>query len=290
MARENPLVTLGVPRAVIIHEKASRNLGGILQVAETLYRDLGRRYHPDNLESGDPDLMRTFTDAIEELRDPDALDLYVDELVGTEDIEEAYWHRQTRQLAARDSAALSRLAEGFTHIDQFRALGITQPTSYLADLYGGRVVIDVLSPSEACAHVADMYEEVTSPPDFLDAKLEVKYLRGVWRESYINTAYEKRWMQFRRFSSNETAMLVGFVALPQHGNQPVPTDLSAQTMIGAMRPEQLDWSIPTDCWFLPGLRFAGDAPDRPALVLYKPGRQGLFAVTGYTLGSAPIKN
>lgn len=285
MGRENPLITLGVPKRVLVREQAFGTQEDVLKIAEANYRTLSKRYHPD-LPGGDADLMAELGDAIDELRDKDALEFYIDELVGESDIEGLYQQQQQRKLMMRDNKALSRLAGGYAFVDQFEALGIAKPTSYIADLSGQRIIVDVLSPSKATARVTDLENGAENPTGHYD--IEVAYRKGVWREAFLDHNQRKHWEPYTTLISTEQVKLIGFVSYPDVSSDGVVRDASVRaTLDSSIRQATLDWDVPQNCWFLPELLFAKDEPKKvDGLVLYKEGR---FAVTHVLLGTASMK-
>lgn len=296
MGSENPLITLGVPKRVLVHEQTFGTPGDVLKLAEANYRTLSKRYHPD-LPGGDASLMAELGSAIDELRDIDALEFYIDELVGENDIEALYQRKQVERLVSRDSAALSHLAKGFAFIDQFAALGITQPTSFIAELesLGGKVVIDVISPSRARARVTDVEADDFDPQyaKYTSASnAQAKYYRKVWRTLTFKEEGPtvKAWQIHSRFATDESVRLVGFIGdnvRHPEGTPVIFSDVRTASIDAPVRQPKLSWELPEDCWFLPELRFSDTLPGRVGgLVLYKEGR---FAVTSEVMGSASIK-
>lgn len=278
MARENPLITLGVPKSVLVHEQAYGTLAGVLKIAEANYRTLTKSYHPD-LPAGNDTLMTAFGDAIEELRDPDALAFYVEELVEVQDVQGLYLQQQSQQLVVRDAEAVSRMAEGFTFFNQFEMLGITKPTSYIADLHGQRAVLDVLSPSRSRVRVTDLTSESPVGATF---STQARYRKGVWQESYSDANYGKHWYSFTDFLTDESVKIVGFA--PERLGANANVDAPRRKMIGSpVSQMKLAWQVPADSWFLTELCYNRDVSSHPRLVLYK---HGQFAVTDQLMASA----
>lgn len=281
MARENPLLTLGVPRVVIEREKAFGTSEGVLKIAEAIYRSLAKRYSAD-LADGDAELMTLFSQAIEELRDPDALEFYIDELVGAADVRELYSQKQARQIVTRDTRALARVAANLAFVDQFALLGIEEPTSYLMDFHGQRAVIDVLSPDRTRVRVTDLTEE--DQAGFTNVN-GYKYEKGVWKESYLDTSYHEYWFAFERFISDEVVRVVGLAPERIDSTTKKVTDTPKHTMLDApVTQVRLGWQKPEHSWFLSEMHHDPAAP-LPRLILLK---QGQFAVTDRLLGVAPF--
>lgn len=287
MGHENPLITLGVPKRVLVHEQAFGTPADVLKLAEANYRTLSRRYHPD-FPGGDADLMTELGDAINELRDPDALEFYINEIVGEDDIEGLYQQKQAQKLVTRDDAALSHLARGYAFIDQFAALGITEPTSFFAEMSDLKIVIDVVSPSEARARVIDPRDD-TDPLYIRNTSKsndETSYSRGNWRMLALFDD-RKRWQVYSHYVGDESVKLVGYIGARPHRPAKTVPDMVRMQLDTVVREPKVDWIVAKDCWFLPKLHFA-DSPQLGAgLVLYKDGR---FAVVDKLLGFASIKN
>ncbi len=281
MARDNPLIALGVPKSVLVHERAYGTDAEVLKVAEANYRTLSKRYHPD-LPTGNDVLMTALGDAIEELRDPDALTFYIDELVDNTDVHGLYLQQQSQRLMARDTEALSRVSAGLAFVDQFEILGITEPTSYLMALQGQRVVVDVLAPTRTRARTTDLSTEDnvgwTNSNDF-------SYRNGTWWESYLNEGGKQRWQEFTDFISDEQVRVVGFAPELLDGSVKDSVNPPLRSMIDtSVSQHRLGWQTAEDSWFLRELHYDREAR-LPRLVLLRKGR---FATTDRLLGVAPF--
>jgi hypothetical protein len=288
MVFENPLITLGIPRAVLVHELAGNNLADILKLADANYKTFVKQYHPDR-PSGDEDLMTAFGKAIQVIQDPKILEFYVKELVGQKDVDALRLQGQSQKLLNRDTQALSHLASGMQHLDQFRALGISTPTTFIAALGGQRVVINVTSPTSAFARITNLENGSENLDGFYS--LEVEYRERVWREAHLDERQDKHWTAYTDFGAFiGNIKLIGFVPHRPKDERPAGPELefdSSKVMLDApTRQLTLDWINPEDCWFLPKLVFANSIPKQiDGLVLYKEGR---FAITGDLLGMAPL--
>lgn len=280
MPHENPFLTLGIPKSALVVEKAADNMERVLGLAEATYRVLSRQYHPDR-RGGSAELFAQFTAAIDELRDPETLEFYLSELVGSADVQALRQQRQAQALVSRDTASIERLAQGFAFVDQFSALGITVPTTYFAEFQTQRIVVDVLSPGRGRARVIDV-EDMPDNAGVYD--INVRYREGSWEESSVDESYRKHWHRFGSFVTDESIKLVGFVP-KQTASQAAFDSSSRQMLESAHRQIRLSWQRPSDCWFLSELRYADDMPRSALCVLY---RQGRFAVTDTLMGSAPI--
>lgn len=279
MERGNPLLVLAVPRQVLLFEAAAENWSRILELAEAAHKTLVKVYHPDR--GGNEELMGLFTEAIKELREPDAVEFYAQELVGEQDIQGIYRQQLAQKLVVRDTAALRRLAEGFAFIDQFALLGITAPTSYFAALSSQRLVIDVTTPGEGRVRTTaldDIAEDLSLVPE------QAAYENGAWSETYLDEHHQQHWYQFGKYVSDGSAKLVGFV---QANEDYSPSEKTSQRrMIESISGDlRLAWHDPEDCWFLSSLRSAENKPAQAFCVLY---RAGKFAVTGHLIGSAAM--
>lgn len=280
----NPLITLGISIAALVHEKAFGSPENVLKLAESNYRSLAKIYHPDNPD-GNSELMSTFSRAIEELRDKEALKFYVDELISEQDVDEFYRYQQYQQLVSRDDKAIARLVRGYSYINQFHPLGITKPTSFIADFYFQRVVIDVLSPYKSVARVTGLDDRTDNHAGLCNH--EVVYRRGVWREAYVDQSQRKRWISHNTFISTEQVKLIGFVDESSYIRNTQPSNKMRSSYELESNHELLAWDFPQNCWFLPKLVFARDRPQQiSGLVLYK---KGLFAITNELLGTSLIK-
>lgn len=294
MPKTNPLVVLGLPQGALAHEVSAGNWSRIRELAEAQHRLLAKTYHPDR-DHGDADLMAMFSGALEELSHPDDVKFYARELVGRTDVQMLRERRAALSLVDRDTRALQALAEGFQFFDQQAMLGITVPTTFMAAFDGQRMIIDVSNASSARVRITDLHDQ---PEEMaaLHENLKVEYHEGSWSEAYyrcIRPDHEVsldheceptlHWHRFVRFSSDESAKLVGFV----------PSDVMTQTgwssdraMLESPQGEvRIDWQEPKHCWFLSELRYSADAASAVRCVLYRGGR---FAITDMLLGGAPL--
>lgn len=281
MARENPLITLGIPRSVIMHEMAHGSGSSLLKTAELAYRSLARQYSAD-LPGGSADLMTDFNAAIEELRERGAVVAYAKELVSAQDVRDLYLRQQAQQLVKRDAETLPRVAAGLAFADQFAVLGIEGPTSYLLDFQGQRLVLDVLSPFEARARLTDIPPETPVGSNHTN---EVGSLNGIWREAYVDGRYRKHWVPFDTFVTDETVRVVGFGPEDLRKSDGVIANPPVRVMLKApVTQVRLSWLSPTDSWFFSQLHY--DRTVRfPRLVLF---RNGQFAITGPLMGKRPL--
>lgn len=279
MAGENPLLIMGVPRAVIVREKALGSIDVVLKVAEANYRSFAKRYASD-LSEGDAELMVMFSQAIEELRDPDALEFYIEELVGATDVQDLYLRKQAQQVVSRDTEALSRMAAGLAFVDQFEMLGITESTSYILGFHGQRIVLDVMSTTTTRCRTTNLPPEVPISASFNG---EMQYRKGVWHEAYVDGSYRKHWVPFEEFISDEVVRVVG---LAPHTlvRDTVISNPPHRALTGTSSRAVLGWQAPLDCWFLRGLHYDRNA-EYFRTVLFK---HGQFAVTDQLMGSAPF--
>lgn len=93
MSAENPLLILGVPKHVLATAIKDRNFKLALDVAESNYKTLVKHFHPDRHTELEPtqkvayeDYMVQIADAVDELRDIDALEYYVNELISKSEV------------------------------------------------------------------------------------------------------------------------------------------------------------------------------------------------------------
>lgn len=277
--RENPLLVLGVPKAALVREVARGARGDTLKLAEAQFRTMSRLYHPD-LPDGDLDTYSVFGDAISELRNPAALEYYIDELLGTDDLSALYQRRAQVAERARDDRTIGNLVRSFDFADQFAILGVNGPTSLIGSLDGQRVVIDVYQPHRAVAKLAS-YDETVQPHEGFS------YTNGIWSEKALRvsegfdpiygestddpTASETT-VAYDSFITKERVTVVGFVSA---SSRPSDAKSSAQSMIESGGSDvRLSWQEPQHSWFLPFVRFERTEGSE-SLVLYK---HGMLAV------------
>lgn len=291
MAHENPLLTLGVPKLVLTRELAAGTPEEVVKLASKLYRVLSQRYHPD-MPSGDADLMGTLSSAFEQLSDPDGLEFFIEELIGSADLEGLYRQQQASRLVSRDTAALQRLAAGMVFTDQFRALELDGPTSFLVSVAGNRLVVEVVSSTSATAKMVTVEDDAP-------ISMVVEYIDGTWHEENgestdLNDDEEAdiqspnfviKMVPYDAFASSEPIQVVGFVSSSwMDGPDSTDRDQSYDTTAIGGGQFRLNWEDPADCWFLEHLTY-GTPPRNSCLVLH---RGGKFALTGSILGTAPL--
>jgi hypothetical protein len=251
MAGENPLITLGVPRHVLVVAVKDKNPKLALDIAEANYKTLAKKFHPD-LPGGDADYMSSLGDAMEEIRDLDALDYYLSELVGRHDVADAKVQEKVRKSAAqiekRDTFSLRALADLFEYVDQFTMLGLRKPTTFFT--YGQTVTMTVDVSDENKAEIVGYQNEA------MDMSVsEFRYTSGKWQFKNEDIDAKKMWHELGDPSVKLSAKVVGYVIRDR--NVEVELDSDVQALGAGEKIKDLQWTKASDCWFLPFISFGG---------------------------------
>ncbi|OYX53396.1 hypothetical protein B7Y92_03085 [Candidatus Saccharibacteria bacterium 32-50-13] len=282
MNPENPLLTLGVPQPLLVKAAAEDDYSLIQRSAEIQYRQLARWFHPDNLETGDVALMGKISDAMDQIRDPDVVAIFVEELVGRGDLIDMSQRQLMKSLQERDRQAIDGLASTLEHGDQFRSLGVSTPVSLIAALESQRVIINVLTPSRSEILVTPLIPE-TSVPEFGDT--QVLYRNRRWHEMYLDGDGRERYVPIDGRSSRYEATIVGFI--DHRVESSVASHRAVFELEADVRQASLNWSKPTDAWYLQYLQADGQIPSSATgVVLYANGK---VALTEQLLGVADME-
>lgn len=294
MAGDNPLIALGVPRHVLVLAVKDKNPKLALDIAEANYKTLAKKFHPD-LPGGDADYMSALGDAMEEIRDLDALDYYLSELVGRSDVSEAKIQQKVRKSAAliekRDTFSLRAIAELFEYVDQFTLLGLRKATSFIT--FGQEVTMTVDVREEETAEIVGYLNTD------MDASVnEFRLTASGWQFKNASFEAKKSWQVLGDANVKLSAKVVGYVIRDR--NEEVELDNEVQAIGAGARIKDLAWTKASDSWFLPYISFGGlpvtekeslDAFNMQ-LVLYRRDDdtdENLFSVTQRILKFAPIK-
>ena len=294
MAIDNPLIALGVPRHVLILAVKDKNPKLALDIAEANYKTLAKKFHPD-LPGGDAVYMSQLGDAMEEIRDLDALDYYLSELVGRGDVAEAKVQQKVRKSAAliekRDTFSLRALTELFEYVDQFTMLGLRKPTTFIA--YGQEVTM-TLDVSDS-----DSSEILCYTENDMDLSVkEFKFAAGKWQYKHAELDTKMKWQDLGDPDLRIYAKAIGYVIRDR--DQEVELDTEVQALGGGAKVKDLTWTKASDSWFMPFISFGGLPvtekesldPFNLQIVLHRRDEdtdENLFSVTQRVLKFAPIK-
>ncbi|MEY2672221.1 MAG: hypothetical protein RLZZ508_98 [Actinomycetota bacterium] len=294
MASDNPLLALGVPRHVLVLAVKDKNPKLALDIAEANYKSLAKKFHPD-LPGGDAAYMSALGDAMEEIRDLDALDYYLSELVGRSDVAEAKVQAKIKKSAAqlekRDSFSLRAVADLFEYVDQFTMLGLRKPTSFIT--FGQEVTMTVsVTDSDSSEIVAYRNPEMDLSVE------EFRLTAGKWQFKNPTLDSKKAWQELGDPDMKISARAVGYVIRDR--NEEVELDNEVQALGSGAKIKDLQWTKASDSWFLPFISFGGLPvtekesldPFNLQLVLHKRDEdteENLFSVTQRVLKFSAIK-
>jgi hypothetical protein len=294
MAGDNPLIALGVPRHVLVLAVKDKNPKLALDIAEANYKSLAKKFHPD-LPGGDADYMSALGDAMEEIRDLDALDYYLSELVGRGDVSEAKVQAKIKKSAAviekRDTFSLRAVAELFDYVDQYTLLGLRKDTSFIT--FGQEVTMTVDVKEEETAEIVGYLNTD------MDASVnEFRLTTNGWQFKNATFETKKSWQDLGEANVKLSAKVVGYVIRDR--NEEVELDNEVQAIGAGAKIKDLAWTKASDSWFLPYISFGGLPvtekesldPFNLQLVLYRRDddtEENLFSVTQRVLKFAPIK-
>ena len=302
MTHDNPLKVLGVPPALINRAYQSRKhpddsgreipqaeLSKIRAYAESALRLLSREFHPD-LPHGDAQIMATLTESADDVRNLDALEYYIFDLVGQGTLKNtaaAARFKTGQENADRALDSLTRLPE---HVSQFSCLGISTPVSIIAALGENVCEVDVIDHDWAKVRVGR---------DF-SAMLPLRFRTGRWEQRSgvdLERADGRTWHKLAKFDPWEEVRVIGTVAIPRSHVTGEWQQCRYRLGLGSGTTNdfpELQWTRGSETWYLPNLQLGtlddvlsdADRSDNTALVLWKDGK---FAVTGRILASKEVE-
>lgn len=207
MAGDNPLIALGVPRHVLVLAVKDKNPKLALDIAEANYKTLAKKFHPD-LPGGDADYMSALGDAMEEIRDLDALDYYLSELVGRKEVLQATANLTDfhSDRLTKDTESLKSVLTVFDNLDQFALLGIRSPVTFITYRTGLITVINVLNSqeSELLIYNRPMIQDLESTEmcEFLEGTWKIKNLKKNILQEQLNTLIARQEKELEEFDSS----------------------------------------------------------------------------------------
>lgn len=274
----NPFITLGVPKDLVVHQYTQGNLRPLQQIAEGYFKVLSKVYHPDRPD-GDSDKMALFTEAIEQLRDPDGLEYYVSEMLDTASAARYETKQILRSLELQREATIEALASSLWHINQFDVLGLMEPTSLLVEMGPNRLILDVLSPSRT---VLRRPKPTTELPERVDTP---RYENGHWTEVYSDGKSVEHY-------AHTDVVDVGDVRVAGSVRYGRGLDLSGDSTTHVSLENSLkltahvDWLMPLQAWYLPHLQGQPIGINEGEVVVTANGR---VALLGLIVATAPLQ-
>ncbi len=253
----NPLSTLGIPVDLLVREYQQGSLGTVLTLAEGFYKVLTKQYHPDR-PSGDADLMISFTEALEELKDPDGLEYYIEDYLEGDNRAQAQNRQEVSQMHQRRDDGFDALAGALAFVNQFEMLQVDTPQSVFVRTSGTEAfVLEVLSPSETRLYRSEV--PISWPVD--EGSQSPTYRDGLWVDDVMtaeNTAgtfvHDQLTLldpSVRLVGGYTAAYVRAHARATQTSNGSVFSEFNLGPGSGKL---QFDWSPPRTTWFVPGLR------------------------------------
>lgn len=271
----NPLQTLGVPLTLIMREHDQGELSGLMELVESQYKSLSKRYHPDR-PTGNADVMSQLTAARYELDDLETLAYYVDELLGVEDVDKSERREILRQREEQRERAYKAALKLLVHCNQFEILGISVPTSFLIDFSDERAILDVTAPDKT------NFSLVSNTDSKELSGLYPRYNEGVWSEALTDQDIAGQRVQYARPRSQGEIRVIGGVEPRPDRVQDSGPVLRSAWHLDEGTSHGVTWSKASEAWFMPHL---GSYRDGDHVVMMK---NDSVAITGMVLASAPI--
>lgn len=276
--RDNPLAVLGIPKAVVVHAHTTGQYDIVSRTIQATYRAYGKILHPD--VGGDESLWVALGEALKELSDPDALSYFIKEWVGETDVM-GVRRKKVADDNRRDlETTIHSLTHGIQFADQFRLLGITQPTTFVT-LFGlTMMVLDVKSPTLTLARL--VAHSLTEFSNLVES--ELNYKKGQWSELVFKSerARRKTRVVFDEFAVQKEVTLIGYAPVLSL-NRSIASDKAS--LEAGPPTSAINWESPASAWFMPKLRLRPDDAHHFGFVACKAGR---VAHLGMCLASAPL--
>lgn len=249
--RTNPLVLLGVPKALLVREQGRPAV--ILTLVEGFYKTLAKQYHPDALD-GDAELMASLSEAFEELRDPDGLEYYLDELLESGVESNVHSADSVLRMEERRKRTFTATASMLPFVNQYEVLNVDRPTSFYFMAEGAPVIVDVTSCMDAAISVSRTPDEIVLSSDSLINAPKLSYRNGLWHDSYQVGDQAHKFVH-DGLTRVADARVVGSY---EHGYANEFKRLQGSSFseyslpVGTSR-FRLDWTEPEHAWYLGGL-------------------------------------
>ena len=270
--------------------------GALPKVAEQTVKAASRHLHPDvtassGLSASDMHLREQFLSALQnslaDIRDPDGLTLAIEELNTP-----AFRRRLSEQRADTrqqqlQSRALSATLALLGNVDQFRVLGVSEPTSLFLDYSRERLVLNVTSHEHASLFVSGSGSEVLPP----QAEKPV-FKSGKWTEVYFGSEDETKSVKYvHNPDSIGRVTVIGFLpadVVRRHESIATLADIAiSELALGEGLPSSgraIPWTFVNEAWFMPYLT----ATHRPGDEVVALKNHDLVANLGTISASAPL--
>lgn len=262
----SPLALLGIPRWLVDAAVASDDYTTVKALAESVYRTLILRIHPD--QGGDSELFSQITDAINELRDDDALAVachfYADPTAASSRLLAS----QAKQLKDSQALAINALAGALANTHQLSVFGMEVPVVALLRDWNAPSQSYVLRMTSAERLRFSQIDHHQWVPAFQD---RMYFYGDTWHELCIETTRHDttdpdndNWeqlpsevRQYEEIRARDDLVVIGgvpFGSLP-HGYEAVIVHEDQPTLTASSgRRVELSWSLASNTWWLPKLR------------------------------------
>lgn len=254
---ENPLNALGVPKEVVSRAAKSGSQEMARAIAEANFKTLAKFFHPDR-PGGDAEYMMRLSDAVDEVRDDDALQFYIEEILDSQSYKDANLLAKIveaqQKKSQASSAALAALQGFWKYLDSGAALGLTTETRVLC--VGDEIVNDIqLNPNLGSKESA--VKIVTYPnegvPD--ESSADTKWIRGEWKFRDTFKTAKPVWHKLgSRSQVVQSARILGFVVIPTTKPRNLNTASAALSSERRALPARV-WTDFESAWFLPFISF-----------------------------------
>jgi hypothetical protein len=193
----NPLDILGVPRQIALDARTAGDYDPLVKVIEALYKSQVQAYHPDRrqLSAVDPERFSLLSSAMDDLKDPDDLQAYLDMWLDDEDVTDRERAAERRVLIDRSYQARRHLAEALRNSNPLAVLNVRSPVRLsvaMTRVTNTSEYVSVLT-GEATASRLVLWRHLQEADDPLfGQKLlteETRYSQGkrVWYTPYLET-------------------------------------------------------------------------------------------------------
>ena len=269
------LQVLGIPPDIVELKRSTGALDELLALAETNFRNFARYLHPDKDPSpGAAGIYLNLSHAIEDLRDPDGMELAIESLVG-EDDRQSLIRRVEQEIERNRIRKNLRAVLGLLpNIDQFGVLDIPGPTSFLLQFGASRTILDVNVHDRAVLHLT--FQELDVLPEQTE---KARFAEGRWQEMYLSNETEL-WLSHRPEKATPVNV-IGFVparSLRYRTDDTFNLVTDEYSELGGtlagMRMTPV-WSKPSEAWFL---QFVEDKPHKDSEVVVMDGRGNLALI------------
>lgn len=242
---------LGVPKTLLVREQGRPAV--ILTLVEGFYKTLAKQYHPD-APGGDAELMASLSEAFEELRDPDGLEYYLEELLESGVESNVHSTDSVLRMEERRKRIFTAIASVLPSVNQYEVLGIDQPTSFYFMAYATPVIVDVTSCMDATISVSRTPDDIVLSSDSLIDAPKMEYRNGLWHDSYLVGDRARKFVH-DDLTRVADARIVGSYEYGYSNEFKLlqPDSFSEYSLPVGTSQFRLNWTEPEHAWYLGGL-------------------------------------